>query len=96
MLLSFTLSMPSNNSWNGKWTGEGGNYVKVIVVSVKDATPILDKGYFHYNFGDGWAAGIHVKEITAAEAFTFRKESDGFCGYEWMVDSIIAYGEIRA
>lgn len=21
--LAFTLTMPSNNSWNGKWTGEG-------------------------------------------------------------------------
>lgn len=34
---------------------------------------------------------IHVD---SREAARMRKESKGFCGYNWMVDSIISYGEI--
>ena len=30
MMISFDLSMPSNNSWNGKWSGEGRLYAKVM------------------------------------------------------------------
>ena len=95
MLLSFTLSMPSNNSWDGKWSGEDRNYIKVVVVNSKNAALILDKGYFHYNFGDGWAAGIEIEEVTAAEAFKLKKKSDGFCGYDWMINSIISHGKIQ-
>ena len=29
MILSFELSMPNNNAWNGKWTGEGTLYAIV-------------------------------------------------------------------
>ena len=25
----------------------------------------------------------------------YKKKSDGFCGYDWMIESIIKYGEIR-
>lgn len=25
-IICFMLSMPSNNSWNGKWTGDGTKY----------------------------------------------------------------------
>ena len=97
MLLSFKLSMPNNNSWDGKWSGEDNSYVRVRSIREQGvAGPILQKGYFHYNFGDGWAAGVTVKEVTAAEAKKLRNNSNGFCGYEWMIDSIFAHGEIRA
>lgn len=97
MLLSFKLSMPNNNSWNGKWSGEGRPYVKVRSIRARGvAGPILQKGYYHYSFGDGWSAGIHVEEVTASQARKLRKESVGFCGYDWMIDSIFTHGEIRA
>lgn len=51
-------------------------------------------GYYHYNFGDGWAAGIHVKKVDSRKALKAKKESVGFSGYDWMVDSILDYGEI--
>jgi len=95
MLLSFKLSMPNNNSWDGKWSGEGRPYVLVQSISPKRAEPILEKGYYHYSFGDGWSAGIHVGEVTAAQARRLRKQSVGFCGYDWMIDSIKMHGEIR-
>jgi len=100
MLLSFTLSMPNNNSWNGKWSGQGILYARVINVgrskkAMKDAEEILRAGYYHYNFGDGWAAGVTVKEVDKKEAAMIRRKSHGFCGYDWMIDSIRNYGVIQ-
>lgn len=99
MKLSFTLSMPNIGSWNGKWTGEGNLYARVssFVNSKKaneKAQKILDGGYYHYNFGDGWSAGITVKKIDDKEARKIKKHTKGFYGYEWMIDSIKDYGEI--
>ena len=59
MILCFELSMPSNNSWNGRWSGEERNYCKVINFgrtknSEHKAKAILNQGYFVYSFGDGW------------------------------------------
>lgn len=91
MILSFTLSMPNNNAWDGKWSGEGKLYAVTRSFSSgnKRAQQILDKGYFTYNFGDGWTAGIHVRKVDAKEAARIRKKSRGFYGYDWMVKSII-------
>jgi len=49
---------------------------------------------FYYNFGDGWGANIRVEQVNASEARKRKKNSKGFCGYEWMVNSIIQFGEI--
>ena len=53
------------------------------------AKAILAKGYFSYNFGDGWRAAIEVTKVEAKEASKLRRQSAGFCGYDWMVESII-------
>lgn len=100
-MLSFVLSMPGVGSWNGKWTAESNFYAKVINFgkskkATEKAQAILDQGYFSYNFGDGWCAGITIKEVTAAEARKIRGKSKGFAGYDWMIDSIRADMEIRA
>lgn len=90
--------MPNNNAWNGKWSGEGNFYAKTQTFMNKkgkeNAAKILAGRYYYYNFGDGWAAGITVKEVTSAEATQIRKKSKGFCGYDWMIDSIIKRGQI--
>ncbi len=93
MILCFTLSMPNVSSWNGKWSGEGRLYAKIINFgrtqkAIAKTKEILDIGYFHYSFGDGWSAGISVKEVNAKEAATIRRKSRGFYGYDWMVQSI--------
>ena len=98
MYLAFFLSMPGCPSWNGRWSGEGRTYVIIKQFKTKKsmikAAKILSEGYYHYSFGDGWAAGITVKEVSGSEVRKLRKASVGFAGYDWMVDSIIDYGEI--
>lgn len=32
--------------------------------------------------------------VTGEQARTIRKKSEGFCGYDWMVDSILNDGAI--
>lgn len=92
--LCFELSMPSNNSWNGTWSGNGTLYCIVKGFSNKSKiTPKL--GSYFYEFGDGWTACINVREVTSSAAEKLKKESCGFCGYDWMVNSIICYGDIK-
>jgi len=97
MLLSFILTMPQNNAWNGKWTGDGQLYARIRKISGKEniekVKDIIGKS-FYYNFGDGWAARIAVSQVNASEANKLRKKTKGFCGYEWMIDSIVANKEI--
>jgi len=92
----FVLTMPNNNAWNNKWTGDGRLFC--IVKRYKNKDPILentDKEKSHYyNFGDGWGALVSIKRITADEAKLYRKRSEGFDGYSWMVDEIEEYGRI--
>lgn len=60
----FTLSMPGNNSWNGRWSG------------------------------DGWRAAVEAKEADTQAARRIMSKSNGFCGYDWMVRSILSDGDI--
>lgn len=96
MLICYTLTMPGNNSWNGKWSGDGDLYCIVRKYGKKAGEKrqaIIGK-YHSYNFGDGWRAAVTVKEVTPAEARKLRKASRGFCGYDWMVDSLERWGGI--
>ena len=89
MMLSFELRMlgaPCN------WTGDRKNYVKVCSVGSKST---IKPGYYEYGFGDGWRGSVAVREVDVKTANKLRRESDGFCGYDWMVDEIRAYGRIR-
>jgi len=100
MILCFELSMPNVGSWNNGWSGEKNYYAKVINFgrtkkAKEKAASILKEGYYRYNFGDGWTAGISVKEIDAKEAAKIRRKSS-FCGYDWMVQSIKDYNKILA
>lgn len=92
-LYAFTLSMPSNNSWNGKWSGQDKPYVIVRAVNAKKYKP--EPGSYRYSFGDGWVACVEVREVDGKESRRLRKISQGFCGYNWMIDEIIWYKQIR-
>jgi hypothetical protein len=99
MLVSFELSMPGNNSWNGRWSGEGRLYARVVNVgSSKKAREKYEKliGHHSYNFGDGWRASVTVREVTSSAARKLRKDTAGFCGYDWMIHSLRDWGEILA
>ena len=92
-MLMFELSMPNSGSWNGRWSGEGQNYIVIRKVPIKQQKK-LDGKYFHYDFGDGWCAGVSVTKINAKEAAKQRRKSNGFAGYDWMIDEILKYGHI--
>lgn len=92
MLVSFTLSMPSNNAWNGKWSDAENLYCRVFNLSKKQAERVLAGRYYSHAFGDGWVAGITVEAVNATKARKLRKQSKGFCGYDWMIDNIKWYG----
>lgn len=94
----FTLSMPSNNAWNGKWSGANRRYEIVRSYGGKagheKAAKILEPRSYRYSFGDGWVACVSVREVTPQAAKTIKRTSDGFCGYDWMITSIVQHGKI--
>ena len=98
MILAFRLNMPGVNSWNGRWSGEGRDHVKVVTFRGKAGNAkgqqILSHGSYHYDFGDGWRARIDVEKIDSARAARIRRGQPTFCGYCWMVDSILQFGKI--
>jgi len=98
--VGFYLSMPNNNSWDGKWSGEGRLYAKrrKLTKTLKDKIEQLldgqDSQGFYFGWSDGWGANVEVKLINGKEARKISTKSKGFCGYDWMIDSILKHGKI--
>lgn len=110
-ILQFRLTMPNVNTWNGKWTGEGNQYIMFRTLKNEDAkilqlhtnrgreknNLLLISGIdYSYDFGDGWRANVEVKIITNTQKYQLQKVSKGFCGYEWMIDSILTHSKIKS
>jgi len=103
MLLSFELTMPNIASWNGHWSGEDKKYFIIKKVSKKFFDrqeyfrTLKEKGYdnFYYRWEDGWGANVRVEIIDGKKSAERRKQSQGFAGYDWMVQSIMLCGEIK-
>lgn len=90
--VEFRLTMPNNNSWNGKWTGDEKNYTIKKNLSNKAVERLLgdkESDNWYHNFGDGWGANVEATIIPKGQRL---KKSDGFCGYDWMVSNIMCYG----
>jgi hypothetical protein len=89
--LLFILTMPNIGSWNGEWTGADRVYARV-----RNAKNYhwCKEGNYYYSWGDGWGANVEVRKVTVAEANKYIKKTAGFCGYDWMIDSIIECGQI--
>jgi len=97
MNLSFQLTFPKVNTWDGNFTGSDKNYIIAKSVSKIDYNRIMGQSStksFSYDFGDGWIAKIEIKKIDKKQVKNIQKTSDGFMNYEWMADSIINFGEI--
>ena len=99
MFILFKLTMPQCGSWNGKWSGENRDYSQVINFGrtkkgIENGKSILAKKHFYYDFGDEWTAMIGVQEIDGKEATRIRRKRQDFCGYDWMIMSIIENGII--
>jgi hypothetical protein len=86
--------MPNSPSWNGRWSGEENLYAKVVSFKTKAQKEYAAKiiGSFYYRWNDGWGACITVSKVDSTEARRIRKKSQGFCGYDWMIDNIISHG----
>lgn len=91
-MIAFFLSMPHVASWNNKWSGEGKIYARLKKDNEVPAE-YVDQS-FEYRWNDGWGASVEVKKVDAKEAAKIRKQSAGFYGYDWMIDSIIDHGKI--
>lgn len=91
-MIAFILTMPRVNTWNGKWSGEDRLFARV---KPNRGIPkeVVGKD-FYYSWSDGWCACVSTKSITSSDANKIRRKSSGFCGYDWMISSIIEYGEI--
>lgn len=98
-IIAFELTMPNNNAWNGVWSGAQNRHIRfrkfgrsrLAHAKVKD---LLKNPSHYYNFGDGWGANVTMFEVDTKERNKLAKESAGFCGYDWMIDSILKFGKI--
>ena len=92
-MIVFELSMPNKGSWNGRWSQEGQCFVRTESER-KVPKDRWNKSFYH-RWDDGWTACVTTTQMPAAEAKKLERKSRGFCGYDWMIKSIIRYGEIR-
>lgn len=92
-MIVFTLSMPNRNTWNGKWTGDGRVFARTRYER-EVPKEVVGKSFIHC-WDDGWTACVTVEKMNCREATKLMKKSEGFCGYDWMIESIIRFGEIR-
>ena len=92
-MIVFELTMPHRGSWNGKWSGDIQRHIRV---KYERSVPkdLWDRD-FYYRWDDGWEARISVRKMSASDAHKLDKKSLGFCGYDWMISSIIKDGYIH-
>jgi hypothetical protein len=93
--VEFRLIMPSANTWNGHWSGEGHNYTIIKALTDKRAAALLESkptlSWFH-RWSDGWCALVTARVVPSGSRVA---KSDGFCGYDWMVTNILGLGDTR-
>ena len=98
--IEFRLSMPSRSSWNGGWSGEDRNYSVGRELSDEQLTKLFDltpeefdiskcRGIWTHRWSDGWVAQVSARVVPAGEELP---KSDGFHGYDWMIDNILRTG----
>jgi hypothetical protein len=93
--VEFRLSMPSAKTASGSWSGAGKDYLIFKTMSDQAALALLGvRGAksWSYAWSDGWVAMVRARILAPGIK---SAKSAGFAGYDWMVSSILAYGEIR-
>ena len=92
MILCFELTMPNRGSYNSKWSQEQDKHYIIRTYRTKaeiEKYSYLDGKDFYHRWDDGWTACISCSIIDAKEDTKRRKINKGFCGYDWMVSSIL-------
>lgn len=92
-MIIFKLTMPNCGSWNGQWTGQNNLYARVYR-NCDVPKEVVGKD-FYYSWDDGWTACVSVNKVDYKDSQKIMKNSRGFCGYDWMIASIIRNGEIK-
>lgn len=94
-MIVFELTMPNRGSWNNRWSLENEVHIKTMPNNMVPKELVGND--FWYNWEDGWAACIKVRKYDSRdkEYKSLKKRNTGFCGYDWMVSSILKHGEIR-
>jgi hypothetical protein len=97
--VEFRLMMPGRGSWDGGWSGADRNYAVVRELSDEqlarlfDLSPDFDlakcRNSWSHRWSDGWVAEVSARVVAAGEALP---KSDGFHGYDWMIDNLLATG----
>ena len=97
--LLFSLTMPNPPSWNGKWSLANEKHTRARAFSDTEFNNLPQNiiGTHYYCWNDGWTAQINVSVTNSYEKKERHlKNSAGFCGYDWMIDSLIERGEIKS
>ena len=92
-MIVFELTMPNVGSWNGKWTGADRLFVRTADER-KVPKKLHDKDFF-YRWEDGWTDCVSVRKMPVNEARKLERRSNGFCGYDWMIKSLMQDGYIH-
>lgn len=93
-MIVFILRMPNVGLWNNKLSGPNRLYYSAYCNNFVPKS--LVGNTYYYDFGDGQTASIEVKEMPYEEARKMEEKSHGFYGRDWMIKSLIKYGEIKA
>ena len=98
-MLVFELTMPNRGSWNGQWSQQNDRHIIIKreneVYGKDKVQNLLETQDFYYHWDDGWTACVTVTKMDSKQAKSLKKISSGnFCGYDWMVESIMKYGQI--
>ena len=92
-MIVFTLTMPNVGSWNRKWSQEGTLFCRVR--KEREVPKELWGKEFYHRWDDGWTACVSVERVPARDARKLEKESKGFCGYDWMIRTLVKDGYIH-
>lgn len=94
--LLFSLYMPNPPTYNSKWLLEEEDHTVARSFTDSEFAKLPDNilGVHFFYWDDGWIAQIFVRQVDLREKRNRLKKSSGFCGYEWMVESLIERGKI--
>ena len=92
-MIVFRLTMPHVNSWNGRWSQEDELHIRTMDER-QVPKEVWDKDFYHH-WDDGWTACVSVERMSASEARKLERKSKGFCGYDWMIRTIVKDGYIH-
>ena len=92
-MIVFELTMPNKGSWNGKWADEHRRHIRLR--REREVPKMYVGRDFYYRWDDGWEACVSVSKLPYDDAIKLNNQSSGFCGYGWMINSIIQDGYIH-